>query len=137
MNCNKTFYKRVLSFIFIFCCALGIYSIVSAKVIEKNPKFSEILNTNNITVTGNKVEMTDKQIQGFLLDINDDKICQKYERQISKNAHTVLSPEDILELHYYTLSEDDKKIFLDKTRNEKVDICMDEYGTILISYNLG
>ena len=97
--------------------------------------FSDILKENNSTVVGENVVLTDTQLQGFLSDIEDASIVQKYSDYLNKSTQTSLLAEEIVELHYYSLSESEQADFRKKTQNQRIDVSADDHGTILISYN--
>lgn len=68
------------------------------------------------------------------MDIDDENIYKKYE-QYNVDSQKV-SPEEILELHYYSLNGSEREEFLKKIQNQEVAIDMGDNGAILISYNV-
>lgn len=130
--------KKLLIIGIFFICSLVLYSTANANANDVKEDFSTILKENDITVIGNMSKLTEFQIDGLLRDIDSKytEIYEKYENYIlAEGTKIELSPEEILELDYYTLSESEQEYFLNRTRNQIITIFVDEYGTILISYN--
>lgn len=104
---------------------------------QEEDRFSGILDEYNVLVKGDRYYLTDYQLNGFLMGIDDEYICTKYENYMQSNAGSnQVSPEDILELHYYSLHESEREVFLKKIQNQEVTIDMGDNGAILISYNV-
>jgi hypothetical protein len=101
---------------------------------EKTDRFSEILNQYNVKVTGEDYKLTNFQLNGLLMDIDDENIYKKY-KQYNVDSKD-FSPEEILELHYYSLDGNAREEFLKKIQDQEVSIEMGENGAILISYNV-
>lgn len=132
--------KKLLIIGMFFICSLVFYSTADANTNANDEKedFSTILKANNITLIGSMSKLTEFQIDGLLMDIDSKymEIYEKYENYIfAEGTKIELSPEEILELQYYTLSEIEQEDFLNETRNQIITIFVDEHGTILISYN--
>lgn len=95
------------------------------------------MNQYNVKVTGESYKLTNYQLNGLLMDIDDENIYKKYEQYIQYNIDSKeVSSEEILELHYYSLDGSKREEFLKKIQNQEVNIDMGDNGAILISYNV-
>jgi hypothetical protein len=101
---------------------------------EKTDGFTELLGQFNVKVTGDNYKLTNFQLNGLLKDIDDEDICNKYEQYNVDSKE--FSPEEILELHYYSLEGSARENFLKRIQNQEVTIEMGDNGAILISYNV-
>lgn len=64
-------------------------------------------------------------------------ISTKLTNKQTKTSDTILvNPEEILELHYYSLSPEEQSKFLYKISNQEVNVTSPSNGIILISYNV-
>ena len=100
---------------------------------------NEIMNSNNSSVSLGMATLTDRQLEGLILDIRDEypAIIDKYVEILERTeASNVLTKSQILELHYYSLDGRKKEEFLRDCKNQHINIEVDNNGTILISYNV-
>ena len=109
----------------------------NAAEFTSDASFSALLEEYNITIDGTNVDMTKSQISGFASMFNKKDINSKdtnYHMISSNNEIMQLSPEQILEFHYYSLSNDEQRNFIYQTANQKVHVS-ENNDIILISYN--
>lgn len=108
--------KKKMIFVLMVCCALMIFIFIN--VDDKN-EFLDILNNRNVVVNGNIMsKMTEVQIEGFLQEISNQDIIEKYRKKIQEESGDVeVTPMDLLELHYYSLPDDEKGKFLEDIQN--------------------
>ena len=79
--------------------------------------------------------MTRSAFQGLVEQIKDESIVGKYENKISvRSSEMNLSPEEIVEMEFYSKSTEEQEQFLNTAQNQTIDVQMEE-GIILISYN--
>lgn len=111
--------------------------------------FSDLLKDNDISVLGSDIKMKPSQVRGYvkMFDQKDNYAKTKYNKMLpsnekstsiktSSNEYSInITPEEILELHYYSMKPDERKEFIGKVSNQKVDISM-KNDIILISYNV-
>lgn len=132
----KKLSKKIISSVtFTLLCATYIFqsaNIVNAQELPTS-EFHNLLDSNNISVSGNCADMTISEINGFLSGTKYEESSTLYTHQADTNT-IKMTPEEILELHYISLSDEEKSKFLDKVRNQTVDIHKKD-NVILISYN--
>ncbi len=126
--------KKTMILGIITMAVLLIVAVDNKNSLKKIDSFSEILNQYNVKVTGDYYKLTNYELNGLLMDIDDENIYKKYE-QYNVDSQEV-SPEEILELHYYSLDGSEREEFLKKIQNQEVTIDMGDNGAILISYNV-
>ena len=105
---------------------------------QKEDSFSSLLSDNNITVIGSDAEMTRLQFVGLTNRLKKDNISviSKYDKILVESEDAiVLTPEQLLELDYYSKSVEEQNIFLSKAANQNVDVSSKD-GVYLISYNV-
>ncbi|WMJ86370.1 hypothetical protein [Anaerocolumna sp. MB42-C2] len=105
---------------------------------QKEDSFSSLLSDNNITVIGTDAEMTRLQFVGLTNRLKKDNISviSKYDKILDESEDAiVLTPEQLLELDYYSKSVEEQNIFLSKAANQNVDVSSKD-GVYLISYNV-
>lgn len=107
--------------------------------VQETEAFSNLLTTHNITVIGSDAEMTKFQIAGLsdMLKKDNTSAITKYNNKLLTKADRMkITPKEILELHYYSLTPEEQKEFLSKVTNQVVNINTSKDGIILISYNI-
>lgn len=106
--------------------------------VNETESLSNLLTTYNITVAGSNSELTHFQLSG-LLDLIDSEysaVLAKYDEKLSKMKGNIkITPEEILELDYYSMTPEEQEAFLLKAKNQKVNISSKD-GALLISYNV-
>ncbi len=127
--------KKRLKGISLLIVAIGIIFIFSVSVNQsestEKSNFNEIeslskeLATQNITVSGSNTELSPFQLSGLLDCINTEysTLVSKYDEMLSTTKGNIsITPEGILELHYYSLTSKEQEIFLQDAKNQRVDI---------------
>lgn len=127
--------KKILTAGLAFACAAALFLPVKAD--ETETGFSRILEENGIHVEGHTEPLSFDALEGLLLEVDTEysQVWEKYKAILSGGESVVLSPEEILELHYYRLSHAEQSMFLARAKNQKVNIDMNQEEVILISYN--
>jgi len=138
--------KRFLKLKFLFVIVLLIISSAAifyfantrtTKAQSTEDDFSNLIKANNITVCGPDNYLTALQIKGFvnMISLDNDYVINKYNKKLSEEDGMIkLTVNEILELQYYSLSEDDQDQFMKAVTNKKVDVSMAD-NSVLISYN--
>ena len=105
---------------------------------SKEHEFAQIMKDENILIEGENGNLTLKQLEGLLDEINIENayIKKKYEKKIyNSNKFVEMEPEDIMEIHYYGMSKEAQNIFVERASNQVIQVEIGTNGTILISYN--
>lgn len=129
--------KKVLTVCLVFACAAALFLPVRADETGTETDFSRILEENGIHVEGHTEPLSFRALEGLLLEVDTEysQVWEKYKAILSSGEPVVLSPEEILELHYYRLSQAEQSMFLARAKNQKVNIDMNQEEVILIGYN--
>jgi hypothetical protein len=107
--------------------------------LQNDDSFTQLLDLNHVTINGHDSYLTNIQLKGLIDMVNskDSNIIEKYKQKLTMDDSKIkLSAPEVLELHYYTISTDKQKNLINDISNNKVDVSIDEKGTILISYNI-
>ena len=126
-----------IGIIFIFSVSVNHSEATEKSNFNEIESLSKELAAQNITVSGSNTELSHFQLSGLLDCINTEysTIISKYDEILSATKGNIsITPEDILELHYYSLTTKEQEIFLQDAKNQRVDISSKD-GAILISYN--
>lgn len=102
--------------------------------------FHSVLLEHNITVEGEYADFTNSRVCSLIEEVDpswQDVMQEKYASALQENDRFLtVSPEELLELHFYSLSDRGREEFLKKIDHQKVSVETDKNGdVILISYN--
>lgn len=127
--------KKILTSGLALACAAVL--LLPAKADANETSFDSLLKDYQICVEGQTETLSFGAVEGLLMevDIKYSEVWKKYKEILSRQESVNLSPEDILELHYYSLNDMEQKAFLARVRNQKVHIDISQKEDILISYN--
>lgn len=118
--------KKVVSLVAVM--TLCIASIVPVNAMEINNDFKSLMKYYNVTIVGKIGEMTVSDVQEYMGENVTDNTKVLH-------ATSKISATDILEQHYNSLNKEEQQAFLDKIKNQTVDV--QQQGDILIiSYNI-
>lgn len=111
--------------------------LLPAKAGANETSFDSLLEDYQICVEGQTEALSFGAIEGLLMEVDTkySEVWKKYKEILSRQESVALSPKDILELHYYSLTDMEQKAFLARARNQKVNIDISQKEAILISYN--
>lgn len=99
-------------------------------------QFASLLEKNNIYVEPLNVKMTCDQIEGMLRDVQSSEVVEQYKAYLDDKDKVTMTAMDLVELHYYSLSQYERARFLRKASGQKITVEVgDEGSTVLISYN--
>lgn len=122
--------KRIIS---LFLGVVLFAQFTSTSSFAATKSFNELLYTNNIEVVGSTVYMSNYEFTKLVdsaenIPINENA---KLTNKIEKTTDNILvTPEDILELHYYSLTSEEQSKFLTKISNQQVDVSVPGKGSV-------
>lgn len=117
---------------------LGMCLVACVYLINKEDSFEQMLKENNTTVVGPTIRMSRFQIEGLLGEIKDNEnVRNKYLKRIDEEGRIELTPTELLEIDFWTRNLFGQKWFLERIKNQEVQIDQKEDGTAyIIAYNV-